>query len=238
MGLPPAERGGAAVPQSEVLEPGSDVIGPKHIEGQPWITLPGLTCRWNRAACAWSTPPAGSCARPKVASEPAALITFLRGLNLPLARIGLEAGPLSQWLQAALVKAGFEAVLLETRHVKAALSAMIVKTDRKDARGIAQLLRMGWFRPVHCKSAPRACKPVGGWLPIEVGFGLTERGRAGAEAGMACEVGGGAGAGRDHGDRGRVSRAQRGGWPGRPRAAARRGEAAHSGAPGRDGLGT
>ena len=90
----------------------------------------------------------------KVASEPEALIGFLGGLDLRLARIGLEAGPLSQWLQAALVKAGFEAVLLETRHVKAALSAMIVKTDRKDARGIAQLLRMGWFRPVHCKSAP------------------------------------------------------------------------------------
>jgi transposase len=46
-----------------------------------------------------------------------------------------------------------ETVLLETRHVKAALSAMIVKTDRKDARGIAHLLRMGWFRPVHRKSA-------------------------------------------------------------------------------------
>src|SRR4051794_18390094 len=57
-------------------------------------------------------------------------------------------------------------------------------------------------RRVH---AWRACKPVGGWLPIELGFGLTERGRAGAEAGMACEVGGGAGARRDHGDRGRVS---------------------------------
>jgi transposase len=53
-----------------------------------------------------------------------------------------------------LTGAGFEAVLLETRHVKAALSAMIVKTDRKDARGIAQLLRMGWYRPVHCKSPP------------------------------------------------------------------------------------
>src|SRR5215204_4959398 len=78
----------------------------------------------------------------------------LRGLARPLVRIGLEAGPLSQWLQAALVRAGFEAVLLETRHVKAALSAMIVKTDRKDARGIAQLLRMGGFRPVHCKSPP------------------------------------------------------------------------------------
>lgn len=46
-----------------------------------------------------------------------------------------------------------ETVLLETRHVKAALSAMIGKTDRKDARGIAHLLRMSWFRPVHRKSA-------------------------------------------------------------------------------------
>lgn len=90
----------------------------------------------------------------KVSSEPEALIAFLSKLDLPLARIGLEAGPLSQWLQAALVKAGLETVLLETRHVKAALSAMVVKTDRKDARGIAQLLRMGWYRPVHCKSAP------------------------------------------------------------------------------------
>jgi len=88
----------------------------------------------------------------KIASEPDALTGFLSMLGLPLTRIGLEAGPLSQWLLAGLVKAGYDAVLLETRHVKAALSAMVVKTDRKDARGIAQLLRMGWFRPVHCKS--------------------------------------------------------------------------------------
>src|SRR5512134_3379376 len=64
-----------------------------------------------------------------------------------------RSGALSQWLHAGLSAAGFEAVLLETRHVKAALSAMVVKTDRKDARGIAQLLRMGWYRPVHRKSA-------------------------------------------------------------------------------------
>src|SRR4051794_12928590 len=83
----------------------------------------------------------------KVASEPEALVDFFRRLGLPLARVGLEAGPLSQWLHAGLAGAGFEAVLLETRQVKAALSAMIVKTDRKDARGIAQLLRMGWYRP-------------------------------------------------------------------------------------------
>lgn len=89
----------------------------------------------------------------KVASEPEALIGFLAGRELPIVRVGLEAGPLSQWLHAGLVRAGFDAVLLETRHVKAALSAMTVKTDRHDARGIAQLLRSGWYRPVHAKSA-------------------------------------------------------------------------------------
>jgi transposase len=90
----------------------------------------------------------------KVASEPEALVVFFHQLGVAVTRIGLEAGPLSQWLHAGLTRAGFEAVLLETRHVKAALSAMVVKTDRKDARGIAQLLRMGWYRPVHCKSPP------------------------------------------------------------------------------------
>jgi transposase len=90
----------------------------------------------------------------RIASEPEALIEFFRGLDVNVVRLGLEAGPLSQWLFAALTAAGFEVVLLETRHVKAALSAMTVKTDRRDACGIAHLLRMGWYRPVHCKALP------------------------------------------------------------------------------------
>src|SRR4051812_12913529 len=65
----------------------------------------------------------------KVASEPEALVGFFAALGVAVTRIGLEAGPLSQWLHAGLTGAGFEAVLLETRHVKAALSAMVVKTD-------------------------------------------------------------------------------------------------------------
>ena len=89
----------------------------------------------------------------KVASEPEALIGWLRKLGLsPLSRIGLEAGPLSQWLYAAMRRAGLAVELLETRHVRTALKTMPVKTDRNDARGIAQLMRLGWFRPVHCKS--------------------------------------------------------------------------------------
>jgi transposase len=90
----------------------------------------------------------------KVASEPDALVGYLRESGLILTRIGLEAGPLSQWLHAGLTEAGFEAVLLETRHVKAALRARAMKTDRNDARGMAQMIRMGWFRPVHAKTIP------------------------------------------------------------------------------------
>jgi transposase len=88
----------------------------------------------------------------EVASEPEALIAWLGSLGFPLERIGLEAGPLSQWLCAAMRQAGLAVELLETRHVRDAFKAMSVKTDRNDARNIAQLMRFGWFRPVHCKS--------------------------------------------------------------------------------------
>jgi transposase len=90
----------------------------------------------------------------KIASEPEALIGWFHRLGADKVRIGLEAGPLSQWLYAALQKAGLAVELLETRHVRDAFKAMPVKTDRKDARGIAQLMRLGWFRSVHCKSLP------------------------------------------------------------------------------------
>jgi transposase len=90
----------------------------------------------------------------KVISEPEILIGWFRGLEVAMTRIGLEAGPLSQWLYAGMREAGLAVELLETRHVRDAFKAMPVKTDRNDARGIAQLMRLGWFRPVHCKSLP------------------------------------------------------------------------------------
>jgi transposase len=88
----------------------------------------------------------------KVASEPDALIAWFASIGLTVERIGLEAGPLSQWLCPALRQAGLAVELLETRHVRDAFKAMPVKSDRNDARNIAQLMRLGWFRPVHCKS--------------------------------------------------------------------------------------
>lgn len=88
----------------------------------------------------------------KPVSEPEALIAWFRSLGFAVGRIGLEAGPLSQWLYAGMKQAGLTVELLETRHVRDAFKAMPVKSDRNDARGIAQLMRLGWFRPVHCKS--------------------------------------------------------------------------------------
>ncbi|GGC13319.1 hypothetical protein GCM10011494_35230 [Novosphingobium endophyticum] len=88
----------------------------------------------------------------RVASEPEAILAWFAELDLELEAIGLEAGPLSQWLYAAMIEAELPVVLLETRQVRDAFRSMPVKTDRKDARGIAQLMRLGWYRRVHCKS--------------------------------------------------------------------------------------
>jgi transposase len=87
-----------------------------------------------------------------VPSDPAALAADLAQHRRRLMTIGLEAGPLSEWLVRGLAAHGLSAVLMETRQVRAALSAQVVKTDRKDARGMAHLLRTGWFRPVHVKT--------------------------------------------------------------------------------------
>src|SRR4051812_15360561 len=92
----------------------------------------------------------------KIASEPEALIAWFGRLEVTPTRIGLEAGPLSQWLYAGIREAGLSVELLETRHVRAAFKAMPVKTDRSDARGIAQLMRLGWFRSV---TEPPKCGP-------------------------------------------------------------------------------
>jgi hypothetical protein len=78
----------------------------------------------------------------KVASEPEALVAWFNDTGIEFTRIGLEAGPLSQSLHAWLTAAGLSAILIETRHVKAALKAMTVRTDRNDARGMAQ--RCAW----------------------------------------------------------------------------------------------
>ena len=89
----------------------------------------------------------------KVASEPEALLGVLKNTAYRFKRIGLEAGPLSQWLYSAFAEAGLPVICVETRHMQAVLKAQInIKTDRNDARGIAQMMRVGLYRPVHVKT--------------------------------------------------------------------------------------
>jgi transposase len=92
------------------------------------------------------------CREVKVVSHPDDLLAVLKDPALNIERVGLEAGPLSQWLFEGLARAGLPVICIETRHVKAFLKAQPNKTDRNDARGIAQMMRVNLYRPVHVKT--------------------------------------------------------------------------------------
>jgi len=88
----------------------------------------------------------------RVASEPEALLQVVTNTIFCFKRVGLEAGPLSQWLFSALAEAGLPVICVETRHMRSMLKAQINKTDRNDARGVAQMMQVGLYRPVHVKT--------------------------------------------------------------------------------------
>jgi transposase len=90
----------------------------------------------------------------RAASEPEMLVAFFEACGMKMERVGLEACSLTAWLHAGLTEAGIPAICIEARQAKAAMGAMPNKTDRNDARGIAQIMRTGWYRAVHVKSPP------------------------------------------------------------------------------------
>jgi transposase len=92
----------------------------------------------------------------RTASEPETLIAALQGIGVALERLGLEACSLTAWLHDALTQAGLPAICIETRQANAAMKTMPNKTDRNDARALAQIMRTGWFRQVHVKG--RNCR--------------------------------------------------------------------------------
>lgn len=90
----------------------------------------------------------------RAASEPELLVAFFEACGMKIERVGLEACSLTAWLHGGLTEAGIPAICIEARQAKAAMGAMPNKTDRNDARGIAQIMRTGWYRAVHVKSPP------------------------------------------------------------------------------------
>lgn len=77
---------------------------------------------------------------------------MLRKVDLPLERIGLEACSLAAWLHDGLCADGLPAICIETRQANAAMKTIPNRTDRNDARALAQIMRTGWYRQVHVKS--------------------------------------------------------------------------------------
>ncbi len=92
----------------------------------------------------------------RAASEPQALSDAFRKVDLPLERIGLEACSLTAWLHDGLRDECLPAICIETRAANAAMKTMSNKTDRNDARALAQIMRTGWYRQVHVKR--RECR--------------------------------------------------------------------------------
>jgi len=88
------------------------------------------------------------CREAKVPSHPEDLVQILKDPAWRLERVGLEAGPLSQWLFSGLVEAGLPAVCIETRHTKAFLKAQVNKSDRNYARGIELMMRVKLYKSV------------------------------------------------------------------------------------------
>ncbi len=90
--------------------------------------------------------------RGQCATVPEQIERVVRGHAGEDARIGVETGPMTPWLVYELRGRGLDVVCLDARHASAALKMLMNKTDQNDAEGLAQIMRTGWYRPVHVKS--------------------------------------------------------------------------------------
>src|SRR6204780_2714182 len=135
-----------------MVERGPVWIGHRHRGGAAMRYFAGLDVSLEETAIC-IVDDAGKIVREaRAASEPEALVAFFGACGMKMERVGLEACSLTAWLQMGLAEAAIPAICIEARQAKAAMGAMPNKTDRNDARGIAQIMRTGWYRAVHVKS--------------------------------------------------------------------------------------
>jgi transposase len=136
-----------------MIERGPDVwIGHKHRGGAAVNYFAGLDVSLEETAVCVVDETGRIVREARVVSEPEALVAFFMASGMAMERVGLEACSLTAWLQQGLSEEGIPAICIEARQAKAAMGAMPNKTDRNDARGIAQIMRTGWYRAVHVKS--------------------------------------------------------------------------------------
>src|SRR3974377_889697 len=135
-----------------MVKRGHRCTGPKHQEKRSMDYFAGLDVSVKDTSVCIVDDTGKITREVRVASEPDALLAVLTNRSYRFKRIGLEAGPLSQWLFSALAEADLPVICVETRHMRAVLKAQINKTDRNDARGMAQMMRVGLYPPVHVKT--------------------------------------------------------------------------------------
>jgi transposase len=140
------------------------------------VCLSGLMCRSARRQCVSSTRDGVVLWQGKVASEPGPLVARLAEWSGVIDLAGIEACPLSEWLHRGLREAGIPVVCIEVRHARRLLSSRPVKTDRNDARGIAEMMRLGHYRPVHVKSpAAQSIRACARLMPDKAIAGMLNR---------------------------------------------------------------
>jgi len=135
-----------------MMERGPVCIGHKHRGGAAVGYFAGLDVSLEETAICIVDDAGRIVREARAASDPDVLAGFFAGCGMKLERVGLEACSMAAWLHAGLTEAGIPAICIEARQAKAAMGAMPNKTDRNDARGIAQIMRTGWYRAVHVKS--------------------------------------------------------------------------------------
>src|ERR1700693_3779467 len=135
-----------------MIERGPVLIGHKHRGEAAVRYFVGLDVSLEETAICIVDEAGGIVRDARVASEPESLVAFFDALGMAMERVGLEACSLTAWLHQGLTEAGIAAICIEARQAKAAMGAMPNKTDRNDARGIAQIMRTGWYRAVHVKN--------------------------------------------------------------------------------------
>lgn len=86
-------------------------------------------------------------------SEPDAIADWLLERDVHPKKVGFEIGGLARWLYSELANRGLPMICIDPRRLRALTNTMPVKTDRNDARAIAQVIRVGWYRWVHIKSS-------------------------------------------------------------------------------------
>jgi len=129
-----------------------DVGRHKHLEGAAMKYFAGLDVSLEETSICVVDESDRIVKERRAASDPAALSKALHEIGLALDRVGLKVCSLTAWLHDGLHAGGWPAICIETRTANAAMKTMPNKTDRNDARALAQIMRTGWYRQVHVKS--------------------------------------------------------------------------------------